>query len=105
MDAGAAGRGDDGRRRSGGLRAAAAGIRSGLDPAEADRALADFDAALKLNPRCASSLYGRGVAKRAKGDRRGADADIAEAMRLQPDVAQTMPLIAETGHRDAETQR
>jgi len=72
---------------------------------DADKALADFEAGLILNLRRPSSLYGRGLAKRAKGDARGADADVAEAMRLQPGVAETMPLIAEPGHRDIQTQR
>ncbi len=35
----------------------------------------------------AISLYGRGVAKRRKGDVAGGDADIAAAKALRPDVA------------------
>ena len=31
-------------------------------------AIADFDAALKAEPAMASSLYGRGLAKRRRGD-------------------------------------
>jgi len=33
---------------------------------QADQAIADFNAALKLDPKRASSLYGRAVAMRAK---------------------------------------
>ena len=65
-----------------------------LRKGDAARALADFEAALKISPRRASSLYGRGLARRAGGDVKGADADIADAIRLQPNVATTMPLLA-----------
>ena len=33
----------------------------------AKNAIADFDAALKINPRLTSSLYGRGLAKQRNG--------------------------------------
>ena len=36
-----------------------------------DEAIADYDAALKINPRLAGSSYGRGLAKRKKGDQAG----------------------------------
>jgi tetratricopeptide (TPR) repeat protein len=52
-----------------------------------DEALADYDAALKANPRLADSLYGRGLAKRKKGDHAGGDADIAAARAIQADIA------------------
>jgi tetratricopeptide (TPR) repeat protein len=52
-----------------------------------DRAITDYDAALRLT-RNAQSLYGRGVAKLRNGDRAGGDADIAAAKRLQPDIAE-----------------
>jgi len=35
----------------------------------------------------ASSLYGRGLIKRHAGDTAGADADIAKAVKIKPDVA------------------
>jgi len=38
-----------------------------------DLALADYEAALQANPKNAFSLYGRGIAKRLKGDKAGAD--------------------------------
>ena len=44
-----------------------------------DEAIADYDAALKLNPKMAASLYGRGLAKQKNGDQAGGDADIAAA--------------------------
>jgi len=52
-----------------------------------DLARADFDTALRTDPKNAFSLYGRGIAKGLKGDRAGADADIAAAKQISPDVA------------------
>ena len=49
-----------------------------------DAAVADFGAALKLQPKDAWSLYGRGVAEQRKGDRAEGDADIAAAVALDP---------------------
>jgi len=45
-------------------------------------AIADFDHALKLDPRLASSLFGRGKAKERSGDKAGAarDYDAARAI-------------------------
>ena len=51
-----------------------------------DQAIADYDAALKLTPQSASSLFGRGVAKRMKGDSTGAT-DIATAEAINASVA------------------
>ena len=53
-----------------------------------DASIADFNAALALNPRLANSLYGRGIAKRRKGDLAGAEADLAAAKAMHPGVAQ-----------------
>ncbi|CAN5364825.1 hypothetical protein BH10PSE10_BH10PSE10_05060 [soil metagenome] len=50
-----------------------------------DRAIADFDAALKVDPAFADALNSRGAAWRAKGDRRRALADFDAAIRLKPD--------------------
>jgi len=52
-----------------------------------DLARADFDTALRTDPKNAFSLYGRGIAKGLKGDRSGADADIAAAKQISPDIA------------------
>jgi len=51
---------------------------------ELDRAIADYDASIKLNPTFAGAFYGRGVAYRMKGDRDRAIADFREAIRLLP---------------------
>ena len=52
-----------------------------------DAAASDFDAALKLNPKLASALYGRGLAKLKNEDGSG-EADIAAAKELQADIAE-----------------
>src|SRR5258708_24095473 len=44
-----------------------------------DKAIADYDAALKTNPKLAGPLYGRGIAKVRKGDVAGGNADTAAA--------------------------
>ncbi|CAN5454720.1 hypothetical protein BH10PSE11_BH10PSE11_19800 [soil metagenome] len=50
-----------------------------------DRAIADYDAALKVEPAYAEALNSRGMAWRAKGDRRRALSDFDAALRLKPD--------------------
>jgi tetratricopeptide (TPR) repeat protein len=57
---------------------------------QTDNSIADFNAALKLNPKLASSLYGRGLAKRLKKDEAGAEADIAAAKAIRPSIADDM---------------
>jgi len=49
-------------------------------------AITDYDAALKINPRHASALYGRGLAKIQTGNATGGNNDIAAAKRIQPDI-------------------
>ena len=53
-----------------------------------DAAIADYDAALKLSPRFASALYGRGLAKQMQGNQSDGDADVAAARAIRPDVAE-----------------
>jgi hypothetical protein len=55
---------------------------------ELEGSIADFDAALALNPSLANSLYGRSIAKRKNGDPTGADADLAAAKAIRPGIAQ-----------------
>jgi tetratricopeptide (TPR) repeat protein len=52
-----------------------------------DKAIADYDNALRLEPKQAASLYGRGLAKQKKGDQAGGNADIEAAKRLKPGIA------------------
>jgi tetratricopeptide (TPR) repeat protein len=49
-------------------------------------AIADYDAVLKHAPKVASSLYGRGLAKRKAGDGAGGDADVAAAKAIDPGI-------------------
>ena len=53
-----------------------------LDKNEYDRAIADFDRAIRLRPKFSLALRDRGQAKIAKGDRKGGEADLAEAERV-----------------------
>jgi tetratricopeptide (TPR) repeat protein len=55
---------------------------------QVDAAIRDYDAALKLAPNMPEALFGRGVAKRKKGDTAGGDADIAAAKGARQDVAE-----------------
>ena len=52
-----------------------------------DRAIADYDAALAVDQTLAPSFYVRGLAKRRQGDVKGGDADVAEAQKMYPSVA------------------
>ncbi|MFI5031524.1 MAG: hypothetical protein ACHQPH_12570 [Reyranellales bacterium] len=62
-----------------------------LSPTEAlPNAIADYDNALKRNPTLPPSQFGRGVAKRGKGDLSGGDADIIAAKAIDPGVADKM---------------
>jgi hypothetical protein len=55
-----------------------------------DPAIADFNTTLKAHPENAPSLYGRGLANRARGDAAGASADLTAARRLDPIIAQEL---------------
>jgi Flp pilus assembly protein TadD len=52
-----------------------------------EQAIVDFDSALKFNPKVPGSLFGRGMAKLARGDSAGA-ADIEAAKSLKPNIAE-----------------
>jgi len=51
-------------------------------------AIAEYDAVLKIDPNMASALYGRGIAKRRKGDASGGKADIEAARAVKADIAE-----------------
>jgi tetratricopeptide (TPR) repeat protein len=58
-----------------------------LRQANNDKAIADFDAALKTMPKNAFALYGRGVAKIRKNNTAEGEADLAEAVKIAPHIA------------------
>jgi tetratricopeptide (TPR) repeat protein len=55
-----------------------------------DDAIADYTALLKTQPENPYALFGRGVARRMKGDARGGDGDVAAAASIKPDIAEHM---------------
>ena len=57
-----------------------------LKMGQPQNAIADYDAALQLSARKASSLYGRGIAKLRTGNGSGNN-DIAAAKAIDPNVA------------------
>ena len=61
-----------------------------------DAALADYNKSLALRSDLTMSLYGRGVAKHAKGDLAGGDADIAAAKKGEPDIVNIMARLGVT---------
>ena len=52
-----------------------------------DKAIADFDAAIRLNPKTAINYLDRGLAKEALGEKDAAKADFEEATRINGDLA------------------
>jgi tetratricopeptide (TPR) repeat protein len=52
-----------------------------------DKSIGTYDAALKIRPKNAWTLYGRGLAKLKKNNRSEGEADIAEAVKIAPGVA------------------
>ena len=55
-----------------------------------DKAIADYDLVLKFTSANAASLYGRGVAKKKKGDEANGEADITAARLIRPDVVEEL---------------
>ena len=53
-----------------------------------ENSIADYDAALKINPKNAWSLYGRGVDKLRQQKTSDAEVDIARATAVWPQVAE-----------------
>jgi hypothetical protein len=78
-----------------------------------DAAVADYDAVLAVDAGKVTSLYGRGTAKRRKGDYASGNADIAAARALRPNVSAEfaryglMPPLTELtpGGSDSRSQR
>jgi tetratricopeptide (TPR) repeat protein len=57
-----------------------------LRQANYEKAILDFDAALKTMPKDAFALYGRGVAKIRKNKTADGEIDIAEAVKIAPNI-------------------
>jgi tetratricopeptide (TPR) repeat protein len=55
-----------------------------------DKARADYERALAIDPTLAAAWFGRGVVKQRTADPSGGSADIAEATRLLPGIATAM---------------
>ena len=53
-----------------------------------DAAVSDYDAALRINPKLAFALYGRGLARLEERGCRRRRADIAAAKAIQADIAE-----------------
>jgi tetratricopeptide (TPR) repeat protein len=51
-----------------------------------ERAIADYNEAIRLNPKDAEAHFYRGLARPRKGDKPGGETDLAEAQRLNPNV-------------------
>ena len=51
-----------------------------------DTAIDDYNSALRFEPKLASALYGRGLARLKKGDKVGSDADISAAKSIQAKI-------------------
>ena len=49
-------------------------------------AIDDYNSALRFDPKLASALYGRGLAKLKNGDKAGSDADISAAKTIQAEI-------------------
>jgi tetratricopeptide (TPR) repeat protein len=55
-----------------------------------DQAIADYTQSLYYRPRFPASLYGRAIARQAKGDMAGAATDMAAARAAEPDIVAIM---------------
>jgi len=61
-----------------------------------DKSIGDYDAALKMNPQMPMALYGRGVAKIKKNRVADGEADIANAEKSAPKIAEQFKTIGIT---------
>ncbi|MFZ0402781.1 MAG: tetratricopeptide repeat protein, partial [Pseudolabrys sp.] len=52
-----------------------------------DSAIQDYNSALRIEPKMASALFGRGLARIKKGDTAGGNADVEAAKKLETKVA------------------
>jgi tetratricopeptide (TPR) repeat protein len=59
-----------------------------LRAGRADAAIADYDAAPRIDPKLANALYGRGLAKLRGGKTSFGEEDIAAAKALRTDIVE-----------------
>lgn len=52
--------------------------------------LKDCSTAISRSPKSANALFGRSMVRRKAGDKVGGDADMAAAVKLNPDIAKVM---------------
>jgi tetratricopeptide (TPR) repeat protein len=53
-----------------------------------DSAINDYSSALRIEPKLASALYGRGLARIKKGDAAGGNADLSAAQGIEKKIAE-----------------
>lgn len=53
-----------------------------------EHAVADYTESIRLNPKDADAFFYRGLDRGRLGDKSGAEADLAEAKRLNPNIGQ-----------------
>ncbi len=58
-----------------------------MQTGDQDHAIADFNAAIQIDPNYAAAFYNRAKAKQNEGDSAGAASDSAAAVRLDPHLA------------------
>ena len=54
---------------------------------EFEKAVEDYDQAIRLNPNYAMAIFNRGQAKLKMGDKASAEQDMAQAKQINPKVA------------------
>ena len=74
-------------------------MRSNQSERDYDRAIAEYDAALRLFLDDFPSLYRHGLAKHRKGDAAGGHADIAAAKAISADVTESFAFLRVTDRR------
>ena len=63
------------------------------------QAIAEYDAALEIDPNRALALYGRGLTKRQSGQAESGERDQAAALAIDPDVADAFTTAADKPRR------
>ena len=66
---------------------------SGQEMKDNERAIADYDMSIKLDPNYATAYYNRGNSRLATGDKEGAVADYRQAAKLNPSLKQASEML------------